>query len=461
MKKLFFLLSLLVLTGAFIGCKCSSDILATYDNVKITRGQFKEWLQDKQFSVDAILKSKKQQKDKLEMMAIENIAIEEAKTENLIETEKYKFLEDMAFESILLKHLYDKQIKDKADFKEPAYHIKQILLRVRDFKIVNNKRVNLSGAELEKVYVDTENRANEIIEKLKNGEKFEELAKLYSDDFSKKNGGDIGYVVKDMLPPEVAAAIEQNKPGIVEKPIKTQQGIHIVQLIDTEELTKKNIYKIIKDEMQAKRLEQLMLRKASNDYIARLMNAPDVQFNEKNCKSKNPNDVIFKVGDSSFTVADLEKRISYFQHKGSPLSKSTLDDAKRIDIAKNAFKVALLKREAIKENLQKDDSLQREVTKRKNMLFAKEYMDYIAERGISLTPKEIRDEYEKYKDARFTTFVNQKGKQIKQIMPFEKVRDQIETMLYRKKRAENLAKWKRDMLHIHKFTIHENELEGK
>lgn len=139
MKKLFFLISLTFIIGAFIGCKCNSDVLATYDGVKITRGHFKEWLQDKQFSVDAILKSKKQQKDKLEMMAIENIALEEAKKENLIETEKYKFLEDMAFESILLKHLYDQQIKDKADFKETAYHLKQILLRVRDFKIINNK----------------------------------------------------------------------------------------------------------------------------------------------------------------------------------------------------------------------------------------------------------------------------------------------------------------------------------
>lgn len=461
MKKLLLATCIIGIVIGFIGCKCSSDVLASYDGVKITRGQFKEWLQDKQFSVDAIMKSKKQQKDKLEMMTIENIALEEAKKENLITTEKYKFLEEMALESVLLKHLYDKEIKEKADFKEPAYHVRQILLRVRDFKIVNNKRVNLSGAELEKAFNEAENRAKEIIGKIKNGEKFEELAKMYSDDFSKKNGGDIGYVVKDMLPQEVASAIEQSKPGIVENPIKTQQGIYIVQLIEKQDLTKKNLNKIIKDEMQAKRLEQILLRRASNDYIERIMSAPDVQFIEKNCKSKNPQDIIFKIGDISFTVADLEKRISYFLHKGSPLSKTIIDDTKRIDIAKNAFKVALLKREAMKENLQKDEQLQKEVLKRKNMLFAKEYMDYIAERDIAITQKEIRDEYEKYRDTRFTSSVTQKGKQIKQVMPFEKVKDQIESMLYRKKRAENLAKWKRDMLHMNKFTINEDELEGK
>ncbi|MDH7553002.1 MAG: peptidylprolyl isomerase [Spirochaetota bacterium] len=461
MKRLLLVASIIGVIIGFIGCKCSSDVLATYDGVEITRGQFKEWLEDKQFSVEAILKSKKQQKDKLEMMAIEHIALQEAKKENLIETEKYKFLEDMAYESILLKHLYNKKIKDVVEFNEPAYHVKQILIRVRDFKIVNNKRVNLSTSELEKAYSEAENKAKEIIDKIKSGQKFEELAKMYSDDFSKKNGGDIGYVVKDMLAPEVASAIESSKSGIIENPIKTQQGIYIIQLMDKQEITKKNLNKIIKDEMQAKRLEQILLRRASNNYIEKLMSASDVQFNEKNCKSRNPKDVIFKVGDSSFTVADLEKRISYFQPKGSSLSKATIDDTKKIDIAKNAFKVALLKREAIKENLQTNEELQKEFQKRKNMLFAKEYMDYIGERGIAVTPKEIRDEYEKYKDTRFTTFVNQKGKQVKQILPFEKVKDQIESMLYRKKRSENLAKWKRDMLHINKFTIHEDELEGK
>ncbi len=461
MKRLLLVACVMGIVVGFVGCKCSSDVLAIYDGAEITRGQFKEWLEDKQFSVEAILKSKKQQKDKLEMMAIENIALQEAKKENLLETEKFRFLEDMAYESILLKYLYNKEIKDKAEFNEPAYHVKQILIRVRDFKIVNNKRINLSASELEKAYNEAGNKAKEIIEKIKSGQKFEELAKMYSDDFSKKNGGDIGYVVKDMFPPEVASAIEISKPGIIENPIKTQQGIYIVQLIDKKEITKKNLNKIIKDEMQSKRLEQMLLRKASNSYIEKLMSSPDVQFNEKNCKSKKPKDVIYKVGDSSFTVADLEKRISLFQQKGSMLSKVTIDDTKRIDIAKNAFKVELLKREAVKENLQKNEDFQKEFQKRKNMLFAKEYMDYIGERGISVTPKEIRDEYEKYKDTRFTTYVNQKGKQIKQRIAFEKVKDQIESMLYRKKRAENLAKWKRDMLHINKFTIHEDELEGK
>jgi hypothetical protein len=65
-----------------------------------------------------------------------------------------------------------------------------------------------------------------------------------------------------------------------------------------------------------------------------------------------------------------------------------MEDTKKIDIAKNAFKVALLRRAAINENMHNDEELKKEVEKRKQMLFAKEYMDYIADRDVTVTPKE-------------------------------------------------------------------------
>ena len=461
MKKLIAASFVIIIMLTYIGCKCNSDILARYGDTTITRGQFKQWLEDKQFPVETILKNKKQQRDKLELMAIESIALKEMQKDNLQASEKLKFLEDMAFESVLLKTLYDKKIKKNTDFNEPAFHIKQIFLRVRDFKIVNNKRVNLTKSELEKAYGDVENKAREIIGRLKNGEKFEELAKQFSDDFSKKNGGDIGYIVKDMIQPSLYQTINEANIGLVETPIRTANGIYIIQIVEKQNVTKKNLNKIIKDEMQAKRLEQILLKKASNNYIDNLMSAQDVQFNEQKCKSKNPNDIIYKVGDTIFTVGDLGKRISYFKHDQPMIHQSAIEDTKKVEIAKNAFKVALLRRAAINENMHNGEELKKEVEKRKQMLFAKEYMDYIAGRDVTVTPKEVRDEYEKYKDTRFTTYTNQKGKTEKQIISFDKVKDQIAMMIYRKKRADNLAKWKRDMLHIYKFSVNEDELEGK
>lgn len=461
MKRLVSAITICMVLLVYIGCTCNSDVLARYDNKTITRGQFKQWLQDKNFNVESILKSKTQQKDKLENMAIEDIAVDEAAKEQLLNSDKYKFLEDTAYESVLLKKLYDKKIQDNYELSETAYKLKQILIRIKDFKIVNNKSIKLSKDELEKAYAEAENRAKDIIAKLQNGGKFEELARLYSDDFSKKNGGDIGYVVRDMLPPEVNNAIEKHTIGLINTPIRTPNGVYVVQLVEKINLTRKNINSKIKDEMQAKRIEQMMLRKASNNYINELMFQPDVQFNEKNCRSTNQKDIIFKVGDSTFTVGDLEKRISYFNHNKFVQTKPALDELKKIDIAKNAFKVALLKRAALQLGIQNDQEFKKEFDNKKKMLFAREYMDYISEKNIQILPKDVKAEYDNYKDSRFTTVANQKGKQIKQVIPFEKVKEQIQNMLYRKKKSENIATWKKDMFQKYKFYINESELEGK
>jgi len=54
---------------ALAACKSKNDIVATYDGGKITRGEFYDWMDMKRLSRDAILKSPRQQKNKLEMMA--------------------------------------------------------------------------------------------------------------------------------------------------------------------------------------------------------------------------------------------------------------------------------------------------------------------------------------------------------------------------------------------------------
>jgi hypothetical protein len=48
-------------------------------------------LEDKQFPIETILKNKKQQRDKLELMAIESIALKEMQKDNLQASEKLKF----------------------------------------------------------------------------------------------------------------------------------------------------------------------------------------------------------------------------------------------------------------------------------------------------------------------------------------------------------------------------------
>jgi peptidyl-prolyl cis-trans isomerase C len=88
------------------------------------------------------------------------------------------------------------------------------------------------------VLVATEPFAQKIIERLDKGEKFDALAKSESMDSSKNNGGDLGWFTPGRMVPEFAGAVMALKPGeYTHKPVQTQYGWHVIQLLETREVT--------------------------------------------------------------------------------------------------------------------------------------------------------------------------------------------------------------------------------
>ena len=88
------------------------------------------------------------------------------------------------------------------------------------------------------ILVATEPFAQKIIERLDKGEKFDALAKAESMDSSKNNGGDLGWFTPGRMVPEFAGAVMALKPGeFTRKPVQTQYGWHVIQLLETREVT--------------------------------------------------------------------------------------------------------------------------------------------------------------------------------------------------------------------------------
>jgi len=88
------------------------------------------------------------------------------------------------------------------------------------------------------ILVATEPFAQKIIDRLDKGEKFDVLAKAESMDSSKNNGGDLGWFSPQRMVPEFAAAVEALKPGeYTRKPVQTQYGWHVIQLLETRAVT--------------------------------------------------------------------------------------------------------------------------------------------------------------------------------------------------------------------------------
>ena len=77
-------------------------------------------------------------------------------------------------------------------------------------------------------------KAEEILQKIKNGDSFSLLAIQYSNDpKSAKNGGDLGYFTTGMFVPDFEKAAFALKPGEVSDVIKSPYGYHIIKVDDT------------------------------------------------------------------------------------------------------------------------------------------------------------------------------------------------------------------------------------
>jgi len=122
------------------------------------------------------------------------------------------------------------------------------------------------------ILVATEPFAQKVIDRLDKGEKFDALAKSESMDSSKSNGGDLGWFTANRMVPEFSGAVVALKPGeYTHKPVQTQFGWHVIQLLETRELTPPPYDQV------RQRLEQMVQAKKFRLYTDELMHSAKIE----------------------------------------------------------------------------------------------------------------------------------------------------------------------------------------
>jgi len=134
------------------------------------------------------------------------------------------------------------------------------------------------------ILVTTQPYAERIVESLKKGIKFDELARRESMDSSKESGGDLGWFTPERMDKAFADAVVSLKPGeYTTMPVQTQYGWHVIQLLETRD-TAPPPYDNVKQ-----RLEQVVQAKKFKAYTDELMrNAKIDKTDEKKPDDKKP-----------------------------------------------------------------------------------------------------------------------------------------------------------------------------
>lgn len=143
-----------------------------------------------------------------------------------------EFIENLDFtnqdirDQLALEQLYIKlQDKITADVKVKEEDIKKYYEENQEiFK-------EEAGLQISHILVDSKQDANNIIEKLEQGEDFSTLARQYSRCPSKDVGGDLGvFNEKSNYVPEFEQAVARLQPGeMTTEPVKTKFGYHVIK----------------------------------------------------------------------------------------------------------------------------------------------------------------------------------------------------------------------------------------
>jgi peptidyl-prolyl cis-trans isomerase C len=123
------------------------------------------------------------------------------------------------------------------------------------------------------ILVDSEEKANAVLEELKGGADFSTMAKTHSSDNSAANGGELDWFSLEIMPEPFGKAVTTlSKGSFTEQPVKTQFGWHIILLDDVRDASPPSA-----EELNQRVVRELQDR-IMNEYLDKLRSAATIEI---------------------------------------------------------------------------------------------------------------------------------------------------------------------------------------
>ncbi len=168
--------------------------------------------------------------------------------------------EDITVTPSEIRSFFNKIPKDSLPFIDSQIEYEQIVV----YPVLSDQAV-----------FEVKERLLELRRRIIEGESFETLAILYSEDGSSSNGGEIGFFSKGDLDPEYAKIAFSLKEGQVSKIVESAFGFHIIQLIERRDERVNTRRILLKPTVSSEARNKAIVRL---DSIAKLIKDDSISF---------------------------------------------------------------------------------------------------------------------------------------------------------------------------------------
>jgi len=242
-------------------------ILASFGEDTITLGEFNQLWKE-------VPEEYKLQLDKsmvLDQMISEKLLIQETKNMGLEEDKDLLEQIKKMTEQILVQALIEREILNKVKVND-----EDVLAYYEQNKdsFTEKEQVHLYN-----ILLETEEEAQNVLEQLKAGEDFSEIAKTKSTGPSAAQGGDMGFISKGSIIPEIDEVVFALESGELTDIIKSDYGFHILKVTEKKPESTKALEEA-KDEIMQTLLPEKQ-KDAFDNLLKELKSKVEIEINEE------------------------------------------------------------------------------------------------------------------------------------------------------------------------------------
>lgn len=255
----------------FTGCTDKKELLAIVDKQRIYKSEFIY----KSILYGVKINNEEDARNFINLLINDRLILKQAKL-NKIKITEDEFAEEMEnFVPNFSKKEIKKQLKQQGiKYNNWINDIKEKIIRKKELNNVMKKKIEISENELKdyfwtnilefrtpkkinarQIVLNDEEKAKEVVDYVREGQDFADLAKKYSTTSEAEAGGDLGYFSKNELPSFITDVVFNLKKGQISGIVKSPYGWHIFKCEDIIEARTPQ-FEEVKDEVYKKCFEQ-------------------------------------------------------------------------------------------------------------------------------------------------------------------------------------------------------------